>query len=55
MKETSKLKELSKILDKCIEKNKEHPCANCIHESEGSMVLVCRKLIEDLLKEVDSL
>lgn len=51
----SRLKELSKILDKCIEKNREHKCDKCFYEKDGALVLVCRRTVEDLLKEIDKL
>lgn len=51
----SRIKELSKILRKCTDKSQEHPCENCIHEKDGQVILVCRGLIDDILKEIDGL
>ncbi len=51
----SKIKELSKILHKCTEENQKHPCENCLYEEDSSACLVCRRIIKDLLKEIDRL
>lgn len=51
----SRIKKLSKILERCADARQENRCENCFYKDCGRVTLICKSMIDDLLKEIEKL